>query len=487
MKENRDQTYNVRMHVSASVSIVATFDSRGFVQLFKPTNGLPDPRGTLSSDITPEAISLANKEVDRILKDSTVSKKRGASTKYPPELGAEIGRYAVIHGTSAAARYYTRKLKGRISKSTVQSIKRSYEDKSKRQRSSLRELHMKPRGRPLLLGQKLDSLVQLYLGKVREGGVVNRRIAEAAARGITMKYEKEKLVEFGGHVKLGHTWAESLLARMKFVQRKASTAKSKQSTADFEQLKSEFLRNVPTIVFMEDIKPDLIFNWVQTGVKIVQYSSWTFEKKGSKRVEISGLEDKRQITAVLCGSLVGDFLPVQLVYKAKTDRCHPKFSFSAGWHITHAPNHWSTEQTMIQYISEISLPYINQVRVMLNDDNAPALLIIDTFKGQITESVNQMLEESNVNVCLLLANSTNRLQPMDISVIKTFKACWQRKFEEWYSEELANQLSEDEDIENIALETVDLSLARVKEVGAAWLVEASDQISDNPSFIVNGF
>ena len=100
---------------------------------------------------------------------------------------------------------------------------------------------MKPRGRPLLLGQKLDSLIQLYLRKVREGGgVVNTRIAETAARGITMKYEKEKLVEFGGHVKLGRTWAESLVARMKFVQRKASTAKSKQSSADFEQLKSEF-------------------------------------------------------------------------------------------------------------------------------------------------------------------------------------------------------------------------------------------------------
>ena len=98
-----------------------------------------------------------------------------------------------------------------------------------------------------------------------------------------------------------------------------------------------------------------------------------------------------------------------------------------------------------------------------------------------------MLEESNVKVCLLLANSTDRLQPMDISVIKTFKACLQRKFVEWYSEELAKQLSEDEDMENIALETVDLSLARVKEVGAAWLVEASDHISDTSSFIVNGF
>ena len=56
---------------------------------FKPTNGLPDPRGSLSSDITPEAISLANKEVECTLKESAVSKKSGAYTKYPPELRAE--------------------------------------------------------------------------------------------------------------------------------------------------------------------------------------------------------------------------------------------------------------------------------------------------------------------------------------------------------------------------------------------------------------
>ena len=64
---------------------------------------------------------------------------------------------------------------------------------------------------------------------------------------------------------------------------------------------------------------------------------------------------------------------------------------------------------MIQYVSEIFVPHINQVRAMLNDVNAPALLIIDNFKRQITESVNQMLEESNVNVCLLPAKSTDRL------------------------------------------------------------------------------
>ena len=52
--------------------------------------------------------------------------------------------------------------------------------------------------------------------------------------------------------------------------------------------------------------------------------------KGSKRVEIKGLEEKRQITGVFCESMVREFLPIQLVYKGKTDRCHPSYNFPLG-------------------------------------------------------------------------------------------------------------------------------------------------------------
>ena len=38
------------------------------------------------------------------------------------------------------------------------------------------------------------------------------------------------------------------------------------------------------------------------------------ESEGSRRVEIAGKDDKRQITTVFAGSMIGDFLPPQLVY-----------------------------------------------------------------------------------------------------------------------------------------------------------------------------
>ena len=68
--------------------------------------------------------------------------------------------------------------------------------------------------------------------------------------------------EFGGPVLLNRHWAYSLLRRMKFVKRKFTIS-------NFEELKESFLNEVVTTVFMEEIPPDLILNWDQTGIKIV--------------------------------------------------------------------------------------------------------------------------------------------------------------------------------------------------------------------------
>lgn len=165
---------------------------------------------------------------------------------------------------------------------------------------------------------------------------MSARIVMAAPRGILLKCDRTKLAEFGGHVEINRHWAHSLLTCMKFVQRKATTAKSKETDANFAELKKSFLADVKATVTMEQIPPDLILNWNQTGIKIVSCSTWTMDQRGAKRVEMVGVNDKCQITAVFCGTLMGDFLPLQVIYKGTTPRCHPRFTFPSGWHVTHS-------------------------------------------------------------------------------------------------------------------------------------------------------
>ena len=152
----------------------------------KHSNGLPDPRGSLSTTISREAIAAANQEVQ---KELNATKKRGQYKKYSPAQRSAIGRYSSRHGAAAAAKHFSKLWGCKISDSTVKSIKKAYLDElRKRPRSDgggeITALPPKKRGRKLLLGEDLDMKVQIYLRKVRKGGgAVSTRIALAAARG----------------------------------------------------------------------------------------------------------------------------------------------------------------------------------------------------------------------------------------------------------------------------------------------------------------
>lgn len=87
-------------------------------------------------------------------------------------------------------------------------------------------------------------------------------------------------------------WAKYLLQRMNYVKRRGcSTAK-----VAVVQIKAQFLFDIQSLVEIEEIPNSLIINWDQTAIKYVPVSTWTMADEGSKRVEIVGADDKRQIT-----------------------------------------------------------------------------------------------------------------------------------------------------------------------------------------------
>ena len=122
----------------------------------------------------------------------------------------------------------------------------------------------------------------------------------ACAEGIVKSYDSNLLECNGGHIVLTKGWAKYLMKCMGFVKRRAST-KAKVSVSDFEQLKAQFIFDVKALIEMEEIPGALVINWNQTGVHYVPVSSWTMAQEGSKRVEIAGIDDKRQITALFGG------------------------------------------------------------------------------------------------------------------------------------------------------------------------------------------
>ena len=334
----------------------------------------------------------------------------------------------------------------------------------------------------MLLGKNLDEQVQEYILKLREHGcAVNTTIVIAAARGLGRIVDRTRLSECGGPATLSVSWAKSLLKRMNFTKRRAST-KCLPPSDDVEEVRKEFLGELMEAVGLHEVPADLIFNWDQTGILLVPSAQWTMDRKGRKRVPIAGHNDKRQITAVMCGAFTGEMLPIQLVYKGTTKRCHPPYNFPGNWLISHSPNHWSNEETMVEYINEVIVPYVDQKRGDLDlSCDYPAVAIFDHFKGQLTERVTQVLEENNIHSVLIPAAFTGELQPMDISVNKVVKSFIRNKFSEWYAEQVTELFYNDDD------DPVDLSTARMKCLGAQWMVALFEHLTNNPHIIVNGF
>ena len=193
-------------------------------------------------------------------------------------------------------------------------------------------------------------------------------------------------------------------------------------------------------------------------------------KRRSEEGKIAGVDDKRQITAVFAASLAGDFLPVQLIYKGTTPRCLPAVTFPQGWHATFSPNHWANENTMVDYVDRILVPYIQKKRSELK--------LQPNFKEQMTESVLKKLDESYIHRVIVPSNCTDRLQPLDGSVNKAAKEFVRRKFQDWYSQKICEQLKEDQPVQ-----PVDLKLS---VIGANWLIELSDYLKSKPEIIING-
>ena len=119
----------------------------------------------------------------------------------------------------------------------------------------------------------------------------------------------------------------------------------------------------------------------------------------------------------------------------KTQHCHPVYDFPDDWCVSHSENHWFNE-TMIEYIQGIIIPYVEGVRQMLGKNDQAALAIFDNFRGQLTENVVKELECHNIQSVLVPANCTDRLQPMDLSVNKSAKSFMRSQFTMWYAEEM---------------------------------------------------
>ena len=451
--------------------------------------GLPDPKNAVTVE---EAIATeaANDAVEAIFSEPPPKRQRGGYAFYSAEIRAKIGKSACEIGNTKTVKKFTIILGKKLNESTVRSMKKAYIEAKQRAGDDVPDLPRRMRGQPLLLGD-LDTVVQSWIRKVRvAGGVINVQIVMAASLGIVKKCDRKRLAEFGGNIRITKTWAQSLLKRMGFVKRKG-TKDAKKLPNDFDVIKADFLRRVDEQVVQHDIPDELVFNMDQSGGSLVPGGEWTMEQEGARQVPITGIDDKRQITAVLTVSKTGRMLPTQLIYAGTTKRCLPQgVDFPDGWHITHTETHWSNTSTMLTYIDNIILPYVEKKRIEMGKPEQKALLILDHYRAHRVDAMKEKMINNGVCYIYVPACCTDRLQPLDLTVNKDFKDELKNSFQNWYADEVVAQMDkqEEETGETDATHVhVDLRLSRLKPIHANWLVLACQAMETKPRLIRDGF
>ena len=115
------------------------------------------------------------------------------------------------------------------------------------------------------------------------------------------------------------------------------------------------------------------------------------------------------------------FLPIQLIYKGKTNQSLPKVSFPEGFSLSANEEKYCKEKEPLKFLDEIILPYTQKERKNLGRKNQKALIIFDVFRGQTTDKVLKLLEGNSILVTKVPPNMTYLIQPLDVTVNKVAK------------------------------------------------------------------
>ena len=138
----------------------------------------------------------------------------------------------------------------------------------------------------------------------------------------------------------------------------------------------------------------------------------------------------------------------------------PKANFPDDWRDTFTASHWANEQTTVKYIQKNCFTICEQAKGGKNlPESQRALCIFDSFSGQLTDDVLQLLDSNHIDTVFVPANCIDQLQPLDLSVNKDFL---RKKFELWYSEQIFEQ--------GVAA-PIKFPLHTMKPLGVQWIKE----------------
>ena len=137
----------------------------------------------------------------------------------------------------------------------------------------------------------------------------------------------------------------------------------------------------------------------------------TVTQHGSKSVTIRTTGHQRTcFTVILACMADGSKLPPMCIFKLKNK---PRDLFPDDVHVRVNEKGWCNENEMKYWIENVW---------SVRQTSAPrSLLILDSFRGHLINTVKSAFEKQNTDMAVIPGGLTSKLQPLDVAVNKSFK------------------------------------------------------------------
>ena len=202
------------------------------------------------------------------------------------------------------------------------------------------------------------------------------------------------------------------------------TTLSQRLPADFEENASAFRQFCLMKIAEKNIDRNCIVNMDKVPVPFDMPANRTVKQVDANSVPIITTgNEKTSCTVVLACSSSGLKLPPMVIFKRKT---LPKGNFP-DWVVVQANEKgWMDEDLMRAWINEVFITRPGGFFL-----TSSSMLICDSMRAHLTKSVKSLMRWANTVLTVISSGLTKILQPLDISVNRSFKAKLRKFWEEW--------------------------------------------------------
>ena len=202
-----------------------------------------------------------------------------------------------------------------------------------------------------------------------------------------------------------------------------------------------------------------VINVDETSLRMIPVSATGWSVKGEKTKQVQA--GKSNITATLAVPMLQGPSFCQLIFGGKTSAVLPHGSVEHDVHLNFTESHWQSTESMfsfVQFLEKVLNP---------TDEQRPWILLLDCASVHTASAFRQQLHSQLpwVKSIYIPGGSTAYNQPLDRSMMKSFKSAIARKASRHFAEQI------------LLVDSLDLSARFLKPVIATWVHEVINDIS----------